>query len=668
QVESFLKAYSPVRGAEIWAAIQGSPQLEALRAPFFLALVVEQEEATGDLAEDRAGIFTGFVRQALRREVERDNPLFALDALLSSRDLRRITQWQWKDGYELPERGVLFPKLGSLAYGMQEAAADGGASQVRLDLDATMDLLDSASDEDIVKAGLAIAVLDEDPAADELLYRHQLLQEYFAARILARQPKPELVAAPWRAADISPTVGELLTTLAPADTLPPLPQTGWEETTILAAAMAEDKESFVRALLPHSLTVAGRAAASPVVRGQLSAGLLDALRWALVARSRDTQADLRARIAAGLVLGDLGDPRFERVVGPWGEYLLPPLVDVPGGVYTIGEDEPITWDNRGMSATTTSHVPAHPLEIPAFRIGQFAVTNAEWACFRAAGGYDDERWWDTEDGRRWRRGEMANEGGKANNRHWRGRFVAEEGLFERMEAEGGFPNAEAVERWKLWVTLGDAAFEAALNIHYRPTRQVEPAFWRDARLNAASQPVVGVCWYEARAYCAWLSAQAGLAFSLPTEVQWEAALRGAEASAYPWGDDFDPTRANTFETHIRRTTPVGAFPEGDSASGVADGAGNVDEWTSSLWGLMEDADRKDPEFGYPYDSDDGRENFDAPPSAARVLRGGSWYDFQYGCLAAARNLSFPAFRLNFSGFRVVGASSNFPEPLASGAA
>ena len=140
-------------------------------------------------------------------------------------------------------------------------------------------------------------------------------------------------------------------------------------------------------------------------------------------------------------------------------------------------------------------MPAHRLEISSFRVGQFPVTNAEWSCFMAAGGYEDERWWDTEDGRRWRRGEMANEGGKANNRHWRGRFVAEEGLFERMEAEGGFPNAEAVERWKLWVTLGDAAFEAALNIHYRPTRQVEPAFWRDARLNAASQPVVGVCWY-----------------------------------------------------------------------------------------------------------------------------------------------------------------------------
>jgi formylglycine-generating enzyme required for sulfatase activity/class 3 adenylate cyclase len=668
QVKAFLRAYSPVRGAEIWAAIQSSPQLEALRAPFFLALVVEQVEATGDLAEDRAGIFTGFVRQALRREVERDNPLFALEELLSSRDLRRITQWQWKDGYELPERGRLFPKLGSLAYGMQEAASDGGASQVRLDLDAAMDLLDSPSDEDIVKAGLAIAVLDEDPAADELLYRHQLLQEYFAARILSRQPKPELVAAPWRAADISPTVGELLSSLSPADSLPPLPQTGWEETTILAAAMTEDKEAFVRALLPHSLTVAGRAAATPAVRVQLSAGLLDEIRWALVDRSRDGEADLRARIAASLILGDLGDPRFERAVGPSGEYLLPSMVDVPGGVYPIGDDETITWDNRGTPFTTTAHVPAHHLEIPAFRIGQFPVTNAEWACFMAAGGYDDERWWDTEDGRRWRRGEMANEGGKANSRFWRKRYATEEGLFERMETDGGFANAAAVDRWKLWMTLGDAAFEAAIDLHWRPQRQVEPLFWGDARLNAASQPVVGVCWYEARAYCAWLSAQTGLAFSLPTEVQWEAAIRGAQAYDYPWGDDFEPTRANTFETRIRRTTPIGAFPESDSASGAADGAGNAYEWTNSLWGATVAVDTEDPEFSYPYAPDDGRENFEAPPSAARVVRGGAW-GYDHRAARASYRYGFPPDnRSNNQGFRLVMSSPNAPVPLAAGAA
>ncbi len=90
---------------------------------------MDQVEATGELAEDRAGLFTGFVRQALKREVERDNPLFALEELLSSRDLRRLAQWQWRDGYELPERGVLVRRLAGLAYGMQ--AGERTASRAR---------------------------------------------------------------------------------------------------------------------------------------------------------------------------------------------------------------------------------------------------------------------------------------------------------------------------------------------------------------------------------------------------------------------------------------------------------------------------------------------------------------------------------------------------------
>jgi len=88
---------------------------------------------------------------------------------------------------------------------------------VRLDYDAALAIIDHPADEAIVRAGVAIAVLDEDPAADEVLYRHQLVQEYFAARVLARAPRPELVAAPWRAVEIRPGVRELLDTLPPAE-------------------------------------------------------------------------------------------------------------------------------------------------------------------------------------------------------------------------------------------------------------------------------------------------------------------------------------------------------------------------------------------------------------------------------------------------------------------
>ena len=68
------------------------------------------------------------------------------------------------------------------------------------------------------------------------------------------------------------------------------------------------------------------------------------------------------------------------------------------------------------------------------------------------------------------------------------------------------------------------------------------------RFNNPAQPVVGVCWYEARAYCAWLAAQTGVAFRLPTEVEWEAAARGQAARRYAYGDAFDPLAGNTVET------------------------------------------------------------------------------------------------------------------------
>ena len=58
-----------------------------MRSPYFLSLLVEQVEAAGGIPRGRAGLFTGFVRRTLRREVERDNPLFAPDSLLTERDV-----------------------------------------------------------------------------------------------------------------------------------------------------------------------------------------------------------------------------------------------------------------------------------------------------------------------------------------------------------------------------------------------------------------------------------------------------------------------------------------------------------------------------------------------------------------------------------------------------
>ena len=162
--------------------------------------------------------------------------------------------------------------------------------------------------------------------------------------------------------------------------------------------------------------------------------------------------------------------------------------------------------------------------------------------------------------------------------------------------------------------------------------------------------MVGVCWHEVRAYCAWLSAQTGQCFRLPTEAEWEAAAVGpsrrawlglgvAKTRAYPWGGAFDTRRCNSFETHVRATTPVGVFPDGDSPEGIADLSGNVWEWTASLY------------RGYPYVAGDGRE--DPAAGGRRVLRGGSFGSGQYFVRCAYRYYFVPDYRSYYYGFRIV---------------
>jgi formylglycine-generating enzyme required for sulfatase activity len=95
-----------------------------------------------------------------------------------------------------------------------------------------------------------------------------------------------------------------------------------------------------------------------------------------------------------------------------------------------------------------------------------------------------------------------------------------------------------------------------------------PVFWRNADFNAPNQPVVGVSWWEAEAFCRW----AGVV--LPTEQQWEAAARGPAGLVYPWGDDWDSGICNS-ENKLGRTSAVGIFPRDKSPFGLYDMAGNV---------------------------------------------------------------------------------------------
>ncbi|MGE0103815.1 MAG: SUMF1/EgtB/PvdO family nonheme iron enzyme [Blastocatellales bacterium] len=648
QVQEFLKAYAPDQAERIWAEIYGTPQFTLYQTPFFLKLLCEQVSATGEIPGGRAALFTGYVRQMLNREINSD--LFKSNIMLNERDRKKLSLGKWPaDTFELPEGGLLIKKFSDLAFAMQQTGLESEGAQIRISTETAERLINHDSASEFLKAGKALNVLDEDLQQQlEISFFHQLLQEYFAARRLAKEPNPDLTQSEWAVDKVKPSLEDTVDVLAIGDPLPPLPQTGWEETTVIAAPMSNDRESFIRGLIPHNLPLAARCAASPEVI--VSDELKREIQNALISRTQDMNADLRARLAAGEALGEIGDPRFELCKGNYGEYLLPPMVEIPGGSYPIGLNQGLYDDEE----------PEHFVEIPAFQIGVFPVTNAEYRKFIDSGGYDDEQWWDTDEMRAWRKGKLSPEGNKQGWRRIRSRYVGKSDEEIREIAKQYSLTPIAVDFRIKIIKMSDEEFEEMLSKEF-PTGKIHdrPEYWDDTRFNNPAQPVVGVTWFEARAYCNWLTANAhGVpssdgqltesktrlktelrTFSLPTEVEYEAAARGLEKRLYPYGNKFDSSRCNTFESHIRRTTPVGIF-DNATPEGVFDLTGNVWIWTLSAYKSYRDQ------------TDDDREDVHKT-DVNRVLRGGSWRGNQDDARAVVRYDSNPDVRYDSLGFRVV---------------
>jgi formylglycine-generating enzyme required for sulfatase activity len=232
------------------------------------------------------------------------------------------------------------------------------------------------------------------------------------------------------------------------------------------------------------------------------------------------------------------------------------------------------------------------------------------------------------------------------------KYLVTNGQFGQFVADGGYTEQSYWTR-NGWAWKG---------------KKTLPAYWIDSKFNAPDQPVVGVSWYEAVAFCNWLSAKDGLnpaydasgqadltatGYRLPTEVEWEyAAAKGAPGEnrrVYPWGDRWDPQLA------VCQVKPAGAVksakvgsrsPEGDTPQGLTDMAGNVWEWCS-------DNDQGDASLAGSESTD--RYHFQGDsPSQRFVMRGGSWVvDWPNGLRASFRSFtSSPGLRYNVYGFRI----------------
>jgi formylglycine-generating enzyme required for sulfatase activity len=231
---------------------------------------------------------------------------------------------------------------------------------------------------------------------------------------------------------------------------------------------------------------------------------------------------------------------------------------------------------------------------------------------------------------------------------WKGKgYFSREGPQHTVTLESYFIGKYpvTVDEYRSFVAMGgylSAKYWTKAGWNWRETvGKVKPEYWEDEIFTGNDRlPVIGVSWYEAVAYCHWLSKETGKVYRLPTEAEWEKAARGKDGRLYPWGDEFDQTRCNTRANSSDRTKPVGWYsPDGDSPYGCVDMVGNISEWTLSLF------------KPYPYVAGDGRDNEE--DETERVLRGGSWFQPALRARVASRGMNDPFFTDNDVGFRCV---------------
>jgi formylglycine-generating enzyme required for sulfatase activity len=156
------------------------------------------------------------------------------------------------------------------------------------------------------------------------------------------------------------------------------------------------------------------------------------------------------------------------------------------------------------------------------------------------------------------------------------------------------------------------------------------------RYMVSNRPVENVSWYDAVAFCRWLSDKLGYEIRLPTEWEWQqAASGGDQTKEFPWGATWNTQLANTLESGLNRTTAVGMYPQGKSRDDVLDLSGNVWEWCLN--------------------TDNTSEGTIIESTSDRAARGGSCRYDQHSATVSARYSFSPSTRSSELGFRLVSA-------------
>ncbi len=350
------------------------------------------------------------------------------------------------------------------------------------------------------------------------------------------------------------------------------------------------------------------------------------------------------RLDIGRSAGRLGDPRPGILPAAWTAGAAEPCpldpdldfdwVAIPAGPFRPGSDQADLDrpdDDPAKADPDELNPDPRPVQLPAFEIARYPVTQAQFAAFTRGGGYGGPEarrpppWWRFSD---------------AAEDWWHG---GNPGL-EQVLADPAF-SEEQKGLYRQWVE------QRARSERRRPWFLADPSY---ADWVLPNHPVIGISWFEAMAFCGWLSVQAKTAgepwtYRLPSEIEWERAARGAERRRWPWGQQWRPGAANTGEAGLSALSAAGLFPLAFPDE-LRDAAGNLWEWTRTRWGPR----IGEPAFGWPLDPGDGR----GDPTGAdlRVVKGGAWLSTMNACRGACRFRDDPNYWYIDQGFRVVRVS------------
>jgi formylglycine-generating enzyme required for sulfatase activity len=294
-----------------------------------------------------------------------------------------------------------------------------------------------------------------------------------------------------------------------------------------------------------------------------------------------------------------------------------PTKPVPNSMAYI----PAGWFRMGNKETEIAHFgfpdekPDIDVYVGAFLMSKYEVTNREYAQFIEDGGYEKEVYWES------------------LIQDWNS-LTTQVPAYERVYGNDGWNSVKKYIRTR-FVNTDD---------------QPGPRLWEEDippyEYGLDDHPVLGITLYEAEAYCQWLTQKTGKLHRLPTEAEWEKAARGYEGYFFSYGNEYDPTRANTESEGPQK---IGSYPP--NGYGVYDLTGNVWEWISDqyredAYQYLSDAHKKDIRNPKVFD-ETNRYN-------RRIVRGGSFRSVnRINAKATIRYPMFPNYWHTNIGFRYV---------------